>query len=109
MGQYNDLVGLGRAVVSLIREHELNKALDRVRTAQRYRVSIDYRTRAEGINRINQMIFGLKAYREELRKAIDSLPAKEQLFASAQIEPVLVSVYDSKIAELKAQKRKLSK
>jgi hypothetical protein len=102
---YGDLIALARDLVDLFREHELEKARERVRAARCKHATRSFDERAEVIHHVNLAIRRLRSEREEVRVAVFGLPDDEKLFAEAQIEPVLDEVFNAEIAALKAVKR----
>jgi len=104
-----DLLSLARELVRLLRERELEQALQRVRAARRDHATRSFEERAGVITQVNLTIHRLRAEREKVRAMVTSLPEKERLFAEGQIEPILDEVFNGEIAELKAVKRRQSK
>jgi hypothetical protein len=107
-GDYGDLIALARDIVALLRDHECEQALQRVRTARRDLAARRFDERAEVINRINSVVHRLRAEREKVRATVTFLPEQERLFAEFQIEPLLDEVFNREIAGLLAVKRRHS-
>ncbi len=104
-----ELFALAKDLVCLFREHELEKARDRVHLAQREYAARSYDERSEVIHQVNQAVFKLRTIRDEVQKAISGLSESEQLFAEAQIKPILDEVFNSEIAALLDVKRRHAK
>lgn len=60
------------------------------------------------MHEINLAVYRLRLERDRVRKAIQMLPETERLFAETQIKPILDSIFNEKIAELLAAKRRYS-
>jgi hypothetical protein len=108
IGIVMDFVSLTKEVVSLLKEHQIEKAAEKARSARRELAFHNTSVRQATIREINSMVYRLKDDKKKVLQAIENLPETERLYAGAQIEEILDEIYNIEIAALLARKHELS-
>lgn len=101
-----DLTRLAAALVHLLRERAVEAARDRVRAARdRQRASV-FVEQAALVSELNRTLARLRAERDQIRQALETLPPRERTFARIELEPLLDELFNAEIASLRSRKRR---
>jgi hypothetical protein len=104
-----DAGGLAADLVRMLKEREIDEAIERIQQARIDSARAQYDKRAKGVAELSGAIATLKRKRDELRGEIDAAPPDVQLDVEHRLWPLVQSVFNNEIARLRAQKRCLSK
>ena len=104
-----DAGGLAADLVRMLKEREIDEAIDRIQQARIDSARQQFDKRAEGVSELSHAIATLKRQREELRSEVDAAPPDVQLDVEHRLWPLVQNMFNDEIARLRAQKRRLSR
>lgn len=104
-----DLVDVANEVVQLLKDGELRAAELRLTGAERSAAAKSVTSRRAAVHEINRAIAVLRVQRIRIERGLEELEENLRFEAQHRLKPVLDALFAAPIAELKKQKRRLSR
>ena len=103
-----DFSSLAAELIRAIKAGELEAAARLAEEARQRAALADYEDRSKAVAQDARAMVQLKRQREEVRQAIDGLPADVRLDAEHRVVPIIWKTFDQEIARLRCRKRRNS-
>lgn len=107
--ELNDLIDVVAQVVEFLRQGELEAAQSKLAGARDSGAAVSVESRREVVHEINRQIALLRAQRRRVELGMAEMPQDVRFEAEHRLVPVLDELFAGPIAELKKQKRRLSR
>jgi len=104
-----DLIAAVAEVVECLRKGEIEAAASKLASARDSAAAVSVETRRTLIHEINRQIALLRAQRRRVELGVSEMPEDLRFEAEHRLVPVLDELFAGPIAELKKQKRRLSR